>query len=489
MMQNYFSKTKLNEKKYLILGHGTFFMLFLFSIVLVKERVFFMDSAYQLFEMIQRNGFQQNVRRYSMFLSELLPLLAINLKLPLKVVVLSYSVSFTLLAYGFWLLTAYVLKNKNIAIIMLFTMIGIRQTFFHTISETFQLMFFAAFLYAWLNSRFAEKKEIGGKLFYYSIAIFMMLLCMFIHPVALFFLLFIAGIYILNKNYTLNQKIVISLITVCMLLLKFFTIEQGSHDTDYNISMREFINYSIHLYRFGSTKWFFTRFIDFYWIPCSLLTIALIQYKRQKQWLNFLFFGGFFLFFMQITLVLYHGSDSAIGRERSFLPLMFFCGVPFMRDVFPNLSFKKSKLFFIGLTCLIIGGYIKIAVASIPYSKRLQKIDEIVVFAHKENQKKLVMDKEMSHTIFPFYNWATGFESMMYSAIIHADSTVNFYIEEDIDSWRGNDEVLNEDFYMAVPWWTFWKIEDLNTNYFKLPKQQVKELIVDENGEFVIKDL
>jgi Gpi18-like mannosyltransferase len=61
-------------------------------------------------------------------------------------------------------------------------------------------MFFAAFLYAWLNSRFAEKKGIGGKMLYYFIAVFMMALCMFIHPVAGFFLLFIMGIYILNKH-------------------------------------------------------------------------------------------------------------------------------------------------------------------------------------------------------------------------------------------------------------------------------------------------
>ena len=42
---------------------------------------------------------------------------------------------------------------------------------------------------------------------------------------------------------------------------------------------------------------------------------------------------------------------------------------------------------------------------------------------------------------------------------------------------------------MAVPWWTFWWIKDLNSNYFKLPKQPVKELVVEEDGKFIIKDL
>jgi len=490
MLKN-FSKTKLNENKYLLLGHLTFLVLFIFSLVLALERVLYTDSACQIFEMIERCGFKQNVRRYSMFLSELLPVLAIHLKLPLKTVLLSYSVSFILTAYGFWLLTTYVLKNRYVGIVMLFTMIGIRQTFFHAISETFQLMFFVAFLYAWLDSRFAEREGIGKKIFYYFVALFMMALCVFIHPVALFFLLFITGIYILNKKYTATQKIIVSLLTVGILILKFLTIEKGSHDTDYNIGLQEFIGYTINLYRLNSTKWFLIHLIDFYWVPLTLFIITLIQYKRKKEYLNFIFLLGFTSFFMLITLVLYHAPDGSIGRERSFLPLMFFCVLPFMRDVFPNISFKKKKIFFIVLTSLLAIGFIKIAVASKSYSERLKKIDEIVAFANKENQKKLVMDQEMARTIFPVnppYSWATGFESMMYSAMIHIDSTVNFYIQENLNAERENEYFLSEDFYLGVQWWIFWWIKDLDTNYFKIPPQPAKELIV-EDGKFVIKDL
>jgi len=487
-MPNYFSKTGLNRDKDLILGHLTFFVLLIFSVVLANDRVLFSDSAYQLFEMIQRCGFQQNVRRYSMYLAEVLPFLAIYLKLPLKVVVICYSMSFALLAYGFWLLTTYVLKNRYVGIIMLFTIIGMKQTFFHTISETFQLMFFAAFLYAWLNSRFAEKKAIIGKIFYYVVALFMMALCMFIHPVAVFFLAFIAGVYILNKNYTVKQKIIVSLLTIGVLILKFLTVQEGSHDTDYNMGVWEFLVRCRDIRHLSSTDWFLTRFIEFYCAPFLLLIVALVHYVRRKQWLNFLFFGGFFVFFVLITLVLYHAPDSAFGRERSFLPLMFFCGLPFMRDVFPNISVKWNKVFFIVLICLLIVSYVRIGIASVPYSKRLKKIDEIVTFANRENQKKLVMDKEMSLTFVPFYNWATGFETMMYSAMIDIDSTVNFYIEEDLNAQRENENFLNEDYFLAVPWWTFWWVRDLNPNYFKLPPQPAKELIV-EDGKLVIREL
>jgi hypothetical protein len=423
-----------------------------------------------------------------MYLSELLPLLAINLNLPLKVVLITYSLSFTFIGYGFWLLTTYVLKNRYVGIIMLLTMIGIRHTFFHTLSETFQLMFFGAFLYAWLTSRFAEKKEVLYQMFYYFIALFMMALCMFIHPVALFFLIFIAGVFILNKRFTIQQKMIISIFSIGMIILKYYTIETGSHDTDYNMGLREILEYCVNIYRVRSTEWFFEHFIDFYWAPVLLLVVALVHYIRRKQYLNFCFFLGFNLFFLIVTLVLYHDYDSSFGRERSFLPLMFFCGLPFMRDVLPNLSFKWNKVFFLCLTILIGIGFVKIAVASAPYVKRVKIIDEIVTFAIQNNQQKLIMDKETSFTVFPYYNWATGFESMFYSAVKDKNAVVNFYIEEDLNAWRQDERYLNEGFYLAVPWWTFWFVSNLNPNYFTFPAQPAKELFI-EDGKFAIRDL
>jgi len=488
-MFNSFIKTQLlSSKKDLLLGHIIFIALIIFSIVFVYERVFYMDSAYQLFEMIKQGGFHQNVRRYSMYFAELLPLLAIKLNLPLKTVILSYSLSFTLIGYGFWLLTTYVLKNRYVGIIMLLIMIGMKHTFFHTISETFQLMFFGAFLYAWITSRFAEKKEMKYKILYYSIALLMMTLCMFIHPVALFFLIFIAGVFILNNKFSNQEKTIITILMLGIISLKYFTIEQGSHDTDYNMELREFLGHCINIYRISSTKWFVLHFIEFYWAPALLLVVALVHYIRNKQYRNLCFYFGFTFFFMIITLVLYYNPDSEIGRERSFLPLVFFCGLPFMKDIFPKLSLKWSNVFFIGLTLLIGIGFVKIAAAGTSYSERLKKIDEIVAFANKTGQKKLVMDKELSHTIFPFYNWATGFESMMYSAVLSPDSTVNFYIEEELNTQRDNPKFLNASYFLAVPWWTFWEIKDLNPNYFKLPAQSTKELMI-EDGNFVIKDL
>ena len=166
---HYFSKNKLSENNYLILGHLTFFALFILSFILANERVLYVDSVAQVFEFIRDEGFEIYDKRYTMYLFQALPVLAIKLHLPLPVVVYSYSFSMPVIGYLLWLITVYFLKDRKIGILMLFVILGIRQTFFHAISETFQLMFLASFLYAWLFQTRNELLCVFSKVLYYII--------------------------------------------------------------------------------------------------------------------------------------------------------------------------------------------------------------------------------------------------------------------------------------------------------------------------------
>ncbi|MDR2407668.1 MAG: hypothetical protein LBE13_06120, partial [Bacteroidales bacterium] len=138
-MLNFISKIKWDENKYLIFGHLTFFVLFILGFIFANERVLFIDSGAQVFEFIRDEGFEIYVKRYSMYLFQILPVLAVKLHLPVSIVIYSYSFSVLIIGYLLWLITVYYLKNQQVGILMLFVILGIRQTFFHAISETFQL--------------------------------------------------------------------------------------------------------------------------------------------------------------------------------------------------------------------------------------------------------------------------------------------------------------------------------------------------------------
>jgi hypothetical protein len=483
----FFSKTKLNENKYLILGHLTFLALLVFSFIFAKERVIYIDSGAQIFEFTKDEWFHIYVQRYSMYLSQLLPVLAVNLHLPLLVVIYAYSISMPLIGYILWLITVYFLKNQKIGILLLFVMLGIRQTFFHAISETFQLMFYASFLYVWLFQTRNYQRTVFSKTVYYLIASLFIALCIFIHPVAIFFIFFILGLYILTKDISIFQKVIISMLSMGMILLKLLTTTQGSHDAQFMISRSEFFDRISRIFTLNSTIWFINLIKDFYWIPLLMLIISLLLYLKQKKYWRFAFVSGFVVLFWVITVVVYASGDSTIGMERSFLPLFFLCGTPFVVEFLSIVSSKWNMVFFMVFTVLLVFGFKKIAVASAPYTQRLEKIEQISVMANQTGEKKILIDVETAKQIFPTVSsWGLGFESMILSSLKGVDATVNIFMVESIDP--NEPAYADPEIHFAVPWWRYWEIDALNPHYFQLPKQ-LPVALVWENGEMRIKDL
>ena len=487
-MQIFFSKAQLNENKFLILGHLAFFSLFVFSFLLAKERVIFSDSGAQIFEIIRSKGFEIYVQRFGMYLFQLLPVLAVKLHLPLWAVIYAYSLSLPVIAYCLWLITVYFLKNQQVGILMLFVMLGIRHTFFHAISETFQLMFLASFLYAWLFQTRDFQVSVFSKTVYYFVACLFVALCIFIHPVAIFLVIFILGLYILNKEISILPKVIIFFLSIGVIFLKILilTTTTGNHDTSFMISVPEFFSRISNIFTLNSTGWYIGKMGDFYWMPLLMFIISLLFYWKKKKYWHFAFFSCFVILFWVITVVIYASGDGAIGMERSFLPLFFLCGIPFVTEVIFTLSSKWDKVFYAGLVVLLFSGFSKIAVASTPYTQRLEKIREISAMANQLNKKKILIEAETAKQIFPIINWGLGLESILYSALQGKDLTVNIYIAESLDSME--EGYLDPEFHFGVPWWQLWYIDALNQHYFKLPKQ-LPSVLVLEDGQITIKDL
>jgi len=483
-MMNPFSRDRLNDDKYLLLGHLTFFLLFILSFILAYERVLYIDSGAQVFEFIRDEGFEIYDRRYSMYLFQSFSVLAILLHLPLSVVIYAYSLSVPIIGYLLWLLTVYFLKDRKIGLLMLFVMLGIRQTFFHSISETFQLMFFASFLYAWLFQT-RKYQTVFSEVLHYFIASIFIALSVFIHPVGAFFVLFILGLYFLNKDRSIFQKCFIAVLTIGMIGLKLLNI--GGHEMSFVISVHEIFDRISKIFVLRSSVWYYERLVDFYWMLLFMLIVSLLFYWKKKRIWDFAFLSGFVVLFWATTVVVYATGGRSLDMERSFLPLFFFCGIPFVTEVFPNLSAKRNKTFFIGLSVLLLIGFTKITFASIPYTQRLKKIEQISLMANQQGKKKILMTEETAKQIFRVNSWGLGFESMMYSALKGVDSTVNMYVVDNMDNIN-EEQYKNPEIYFAVSWWAFWEIDALNPHYFKLPKQLPAILVIEE-GEIRIKDL
>ena len=193
-------------KHFRIIGHVFFIVLIAMASLFYVERVLCSDSSFQLFKMIVFDKFNIEAGRYSMVIAELLQFIPIKLGLSLNAIIFVYSISFIALFYSIFLLCVYKLKSIEAGIIILLLVIGIRNTFFHAISETWQALVFASLFYAWL--RFNETKN-GLKslktiLIFYLISTILIVICVLMHPASLLPLIFIICYHLIDRKLYFN---------------------------------------------------------------------------------------------------------------------------------------------------------------------------------------------------------------------------------------------------------------------------------------------
>lgn len=454
--------------------HAALLALLGLALWFAEERALLIDSAYQLFHDINHESILINDNRFTMVFSQLLPWLLIKLHVPLRWVIVAYSAGFILIAYACFLLAGHWLKNRKASLLMLFTLLGMRATFFHSISETFQLMFFAPLLYALVCS---EKR---GWLRWVALVL-TEVAAFFIHPIAVFFIAFIVLYrWICRRKFEMPIAVATLLLVACMAVK--LICGQSGHDQSF-VPTGETLTYALtHFFKLNSIGFFYAHFIDFYLFPILLWLLTLTGYARSRQWLKMAFVGLFVAGFFTMSVVVYWQGDGPIGMERTYLPLFFFIGLAFLEDELPRLHGWKRGLFYILFTLLIIVSLVRIGASTRPYANRLAEIGTIAAKAREEGQQKLIVTRTTAEEIFPINIWGLALESMLYTARDGADQTVTIYMEEDDFDRSNNDLYLNPEVYVSVNWWKRWEVKDLNPHYFRLPPQGYKELVKTEKG-------
>ena len=478
----------LSTRKYLLLGHLCMAVLFVMAVFFANERVLLTDSAYQIFYDINNGGMLINDSRYSMVLTQLLPWLAIHLHLPLRLVVISYSVSFVLVGYTCWLVTAYGMKQHNAATLMLFVLLAIGGTFLHCISESFQLMFYVPMLYAWM-CKGDDKKAFT----YYAVLALFVALAFFIYPMSVFYILFAVGFRLFkgdnafrftlaSKQITLNRPALITLALLALYIILYWLIGPSGHDSEFVPTWDVVRQSLLHFSSLGSFTVFRNLFLQLYLVPILLLALTLLGYIRSRRWRKALFVGGYAIAFFVSSCIIYQVSDSLISRERYFIPLFFIVGLAFLEDELPRFTLWQQRCFYVAFIALMALSFVRIHHYVRLYQPRMEAIAEVTRQADTQGQHKLIVTRSNAEQLFPLDIWGLALGSMLYSAQQGPEHTVTIYKEED-DFDRSDANLYdNPDCYIAVNWWKQWWVKELNPHYFSLPAQGYKELLPDTTG-------
>lgn len=201
-----------------ILQHLFFLLLLLFCIAYYRERILIYDTSFYLFNIIKNGNFFIPHGRYAIVITQILPLLAIKLGLPLKIVMKAFSLNVGLFYYALYLLIRYTLKDKFGGWLLIFSFALFAQTtYFYTVSEIQIGLAFIIFVILFLNNRILKDIQ-TYPLFFYILLFSLFLIVGWLH----FFIYIPLGMilgYIFITHYKTHPKIV--LISIALFLAAF----------------------------------------------------------------------------------------------------------------------------------------------------------------------------------------------------------------------------------------------------------------------------
>lgn len=400
------------------LGYGALLILLLLAAVFYQERTLFIDIAFQTFLMITEGTLQVQVYRFGSALVQLLPLLAIQLRLPLDAVLMAYSLSFPLLYLLCYWLIVRVLRNDylGLVLVLLFTLFYL-DGFYWATSELQQALAFLLVVWA-----FVWRYPALDQWWHWLLLPAALLTLAFYHPltfIPFFFLWAFSGLR--EAAFRHWRYLLLAAVMVLALLAKSKWGANWYDAAKMKSFQANFEAYWPHLHTMPSHRKFLLYCVH-HWpgIPLALLAVTGV-YLWQRQWLRLLLVWGTCAAFLLLSHI---GSPDLTYRfyaEVNYMPLAIFLGVPLVFDVLPRLRRRTLFVLLIAFLCLRLGS---IALHHAPYTARLAWLSERLdgLSAEHPGANRFVATDSPALTDTLLMTWGSPYETLLLSARPHPDS-------------------------------------------------------------------
>ncbi len=414
--------------KYPIIGHLFFLFSFILSVLYYKERIIHIDSAHYMFSMIQSESFYIGGRFGDIF-SQILPWLAIKAGLPLRIILISYSVSFILIFYLIYLFCIYGLKNISAGMsLVLVLCLCTSGTFYYAVTEVHQGLVFSVFFFALIS--YSDIGNIRRNILIRTLAVFTVVICYYLHPTTFFMLLF-SVIFLMIDLRIFTNKFYLSMIILVIflfLLRLFITPENAPEGREYSAirNFSEYLSRFWHLGPLGFLRVNSGQNTFVYVIAEIVLSTVVIFYIFTKQFLKLTFVLLTIGFFITVNTFVYAEGNSGLVLEKSFLPLSFFIAIPFTHDVLFRIKFNQNIVFIFLLTIIIFRTR-DISRSSRGYRNRIHYMSELCREMRETGGKKFFIKRENLNLDKISITWALPTETMLLSSIPSPDSCITIY--------------------------------------------------------------
>ncbi len=294
------------KKTVLIFGLIFFSIHLFFSWIYFKERMLNDDAAFYLMKLIQHGRLLCEHFRYSTFLFQWVPLLALKSGASIEGITHTYSIAIDTFYLLLFLFSIFILKNlKGAAMVLFFLSVALGRDYFMPINE-YELATISTLLLAGMaftSSLVADKRKMLWSLI-------IILVSINFHPIALLSLAYIIS-YEFLESEKIHRKhwLVLVLFAILIFTIRNWLIPFDEYEHNKMKSWSTIFSFLLNPSNLKSASSALTYFINYFPELILLFFISSAILIAKKRWLM-LYFTILYSYFIIILFSVIRGTDA-----------------------------------------------------------------------------------------------------------------------------------------------------------------------------------
>lgn len=444
----------------ILVAMGIWGVYLLFSLMMSKQRVCHVDSAFYMFNVIQ-GDLSFITPRPAALLTLSAPIVATWLGLSLKLTMMAYSAAFGLLYGAIGLFTYRLVPTVNTIFVMtLVPLVATFHTFFNPANEaTLALVLSTSFMCVYADYR-AHPRRVAA-----TSMVVLVVLSVLAHPSSILLIGLAVGIAESVHRFRAFPLKTLALAGVLAIISAVLTIALDTNDGNQFKSLSSMLNFRA----FGFTRavhgidYFFYHLGEssYFYVPCALLwAVGIILLLMERHWI-----AAATVFVALPLVIVLNGNmniegESALVTEKGLLPIVLVVLAPYL--IIRKIDSSQGRT--ILMAGLLLVGLVRFQELKTHGHWYFLRMERLLILIDDTSSPKVLMDTKTCDPLGVYLLWNTGIETLLYTTI-QGDNPRTLFVTDDrvVEQWISEQGIfLGPDFNPLI------RISDLNAKYLKL---------------------
>lgn len=446
-----------------LLGMAVLGALLFLSLWFWMERMFITDMAFHTFVIVESGGFAIQNYRFGAAITQLFPVTAFRLHLPLKTVLQLYSASFYIWYFIAFAVIVFVFRNRKMGIVLLcYLTVLVSYSFFWAQSEYPQGMVFLILFLTVLLHPFTHQVR------HYLLLLLLLVVTVFCHPLIILSLFFATGYFYLNKEISFNKALLLLSAAVADLICKTIFFKTASYESSKMEGAANILHLFPHYFT-PSSSFFVRQLTGDYAGYFLLLLLVMGYYVKNRLYVKMGWVAAATASYLLLVNISFPELEKSTYLQNLHSALVFFVALPLAFELIPKI---KPGVWVPALSLLFVFRLAMIYHSHSFYTQRILLLQNLLDKSKAQATNRFwIADDALPSDIYGD-EWALAYETLLLSSVSSPDSARTIEVQSVV---MQHSFLLDSDDVFINRLWG-WDTRHFPKEYFRLKPGTYSEL-------------